>query len=54
VTIDRPALQQLLDDIAAGRVNALVVYKIDRLNCSLTDLPRSSRSWMPGARPSFR
>jgi DNA invertase Pin-like site-specific DNA recombinase len=24
-TIDRPALQQLLDDIAAGRVDTLVV-----------------------------
>ena len=30
-TMDRPALQRLLADIAAGRVDTIVVYKIDRL-----------------------
>ena len=30
-TMDRPALQRLLADIAAGRVDIVVVYKIDRL-----------------------
>src|SRR6202163_4581227 len=30
-TMDRPALQQLLADIAAGRIDLLVTYKIDRL-----------------------
>jgi site-specific DNA recombinase len=30
-TMDRPALQQLLADIAAGRIDLLVAYKIDRL-----------------------
>src|SRR5262245_63209850 len=30
-TIDRPALQRLLADITAGRVDIVVVYKIDRL-----------------------
>ena len=34
-TIDRPALQRLLADIAAGRVDTIVVYKIDRLTRSL-------------------
>ena len=29
--MDRPALQRLLADIAAGRVDIVVVYKIDRL-----------------------
>ena len=29
--MDRPALQQLLADIAAGRMDLLVTYKIDRL-----------------------
>jgi site-specific DNA recombinase len=29
-TIDRPALQQLLADLTAGRVDIVVVYKIDR------------------------
>jgi site-specific DNA recombinase len=39
-TIDRPTLQQLLDDIAAGRVDTLVVYKIDRLTRSITDFAK--------------
>jgi Resolvase, N terminal domain len=36
-TMDRPALQRLLADIAAGRVDTIVVYKIDRLTRSLAD-----------------
>src|SRR6266404_3857814 len=52
-TMDRPALQRLLAEIAAGRVDTVVVYKIDRLTRSLTDLPRSSRSSMRGARRLF-
>ena len=39
-TIDRPALQQLLADIAAGRGNIVVVYKIDRLTRSLADFAK--------------
>ncbi|MBV9198547.1 MAG: recombinase family protein, partial [Alphaproteobacteria bacterium] len=39
-TMDRPALQQLLADIAAGRVDTVVVYKIDRLTRSLTDFTK--------------
>ena len=39
-TIDRPALQQLLADIAAGRVDTIVVYKIDRLTRSLADFAK--------------
>src|SRR5262252_3586288 len=34
-TTDRPALQRLLADITAGRVDTIVVYKIDRLTRSL-------------------
>jgi site-specific DNA recombinase len=30
-TIDRPALQRLLADIGAGKIDVVVVYKIDRL-----------------------
>jgi DNA invertase Pin-like site-specific DNA recombinase len=37
---NRPALQQLLDDIAAGRVDTVVLYKIDRLTRSLTDFAK--------------
>jgi site-specific DNA recombinase len=35
--MDRPALQRLLADIPAGRVEIVVVYKIDRLTRSLAD-----------------
>jgi len=34
-TLERPALQRLLRDIEAGRVDVIVVYKIDRLSRSL-------------------
>src|SRR2546430_8528072 len=37
---DRPALQQLLAEIAAGRVDIVVVYKIDRLTRSLADFAK--------------
>jgi hypothetical protein len=39
-TIDRPALQRLLADIQSGRVNVVVVYKIDRLTRSLFDFAK--------------
>jgi len=37
---DRPALQQLLDDIRAHRINIIVVYKVDRLTRSLADFAK--------------
>jgi site-specific DNA recombinase len=39
-TMDRPALQRLLADITAGRVDTVVVYKIDRLTRSLADFAK--------------
>ncbi len=39
-TLDRPALQHLLMDIRAGRVDVIVVYKVDRLTRSLTDFAK--------------
>jgi DNA invertase Pin-like site-specific DNA recombinase len=39
-SLDRPALQRLLQDIAAGRVDILVVYKVDRLTRSLFDFAK--------------
>jgi DNA invertase Pin-like site-specific DNA recombinase len=36
----RPALKQLLSDVAAGKVDAIVVYKVDRLTRSLADFAR--------------
>jgi DNA invertase Pin-like site-specific DNA recombinase len=38
--MERPALQNLLNDIQAGKVDAVVVYKVDRLTRSLTDFAR--------------
>ncbi|MBF0115622.1 MAG: recombinase family protein, partial [Magnetococcales bacterium] len=38
--MERPALKRLLKDIEAGRVNVVVVYKIDRLTRSLMDFSR--------------
>ncbi len=38
--MERPGLQQLLVDVAAGKVDIIVVYKIDRLTRSLTDFAR--------------
>ncbi|WP_376094333.1 recombinase family protein [Roseomonas sp. CCTCC AB2023176] len=39
-TLERPALQRLLRDVEAGRVDVIVVYKIDRLSRSLMDFAR--------------
>src|ERR1700692_4031247 len=39
-SIDRPALQQLLADVKARRVNVIVVYKVDRLTRSLADFAK--------------
>ena len=41
-TMNRPALQQLLADITAGRIDIVVVYKIDRLTRSLADFAKSA------------
>jgi len=40
ITLDRPALKRLLDDSAAGLIDTVVVYKVDRLTRSLTDFAR--------------
>jgi Resolvase, N terminal domain len=34
-SLDRPALQELLDDVRARKVDIIVVYKVDRLTRSL-------------------
>jgi hypothetical protein len=38
--LERPALQQLIADIQAGRIDIVVVYKVDRLTRSLADFAR--------------
>ncbi len=39
-TLARPALQRLLSNLDAGRVDQIVVYKIDRLSRSLADFAK--------------
>ncbi|MBY6136356.1 recombinase family protein [Nocardioides marinus] len=39
-TLDRPALQRLMEDIEDGLVDIVVVYKIDRLSRSLADFAK--------------
>ncbi len=38
--MERPALQELMNDIKAGKVHIVVVYKIDRLTRSLMDFAK--------------
>jgi hypothetical protein len=38
--IDRPAMQRLLDDLRAGKVDVIVFYKVDRLTRSLADFAK--------------
>jgi len=37
---DRPALQRLLEDLRAGKVDIIVVYQVDRLTRSLADFAK--------------
>lgn len=39
-TLERPALQRLLADVAARRIDIIVVYKVDRLTRSLLDFAK--------------
>ena len=38
--LERPVAQRLLTDIRAGRIDIVVVYKVDRLTRSLADFAR--------------
>lgn len=39
-TMERPGLKRLLADVAAGKIDVIVIYKIDRLTRSLTDFSK--------------
>jgi len=39
-TLERPALQRLLQDVEEGKVDTIVVYKVDRLTRSLADFAK--------------
>ena len=51
-TLERPALQRLLADIAAGSIDIVVVYKVDRLTRSLLGFARLVEA-MDKAKVSF-
>src|SRR5271166_2401809 len=39
-SMERPALQKLLDDVLARKIDVIVVYKVDRLTRSLADFAK--------------
>ncbi len=39
-SMERPALQNLLEDVRSGRIDVVVVYKVDRLTRSLADFAK--------------
>ncbi|NBT96811.1 MAG: recombinase family protein [Methylocystaceae bacterium] len=39
-TMERPALKRLLEDVKSGKINIIVVYKVDRLTRSLADFAK--------------
>ena len=39
-TMERPAFQRLLGDVSAGKIDVVVVYKVDRLTRSLSDFAK--------------
>ena len=43
--MERPALKRLLTDIDAGKVDCVIVYKVDRLSRSLLDFARMMESF---------
>ncbi len=50
--MERPGLKRLLADVAAGRINVILVYKIDRLTRSLADFAKIV-DVLDGAQASF-
>src|SRR5258706_4196213 len=39
-SLDRPALQRLLTEVLSGKIDIIVVYKVDRLTRSLADFAK--------------
>ena len=48
-SLDRPALQQLLADVQASRIDIVLVYKVDRLTRSLADFAKLIELFGAGA-----
>src|ERR687890_2757035 len=43
--LDRPAMRRLLGDIEAGKVDCVVVFKVDRFSRSLMDFARAMQTF---------
>src|SRR5690606_42113699 len=43
-TLERPGLKRLIQDVEAGLIDVVVVYKIDRLSRSLMDFAKDRKS----------
>ena len=43
--LERPAMRRLLADIEAGKIDCVVVYKVDRLSRSLMDFARAMQTF---------
>ena len=50
--MNRPALKRLLADVEDGRIDVVVVYKIDRLTRSLADFAKIVEVFDVGGAPS--
>ena len=46
-TLDRPGLQRLLGDVGSGKVDQIVIYKVDRLTRSLIDFSKLAELFEP-------
>ena len=53
-SMERPALQKLLDDVRARKIDVIVVYKVDRLTRSLADFAKLVNCSTRTASPSSR
>lgn len=51
-TMERPALKRLLEDVRSGKVDVIVVYKVDRLTRALSDFAKIV-DILDGAEASF-
>jgi site-specific DNA recombinase len=51
-TMERPALQRLMDDLNQGSINVVVVYRVDRLTRSLTDFDKIVEAFDAHGSPS--
>jgi site-specific DNA recombinase len=52
--MDRPALQRLLADVQARRIDVIVVYKVDRLTRLLADFAKLVSCSTSTTSPSYR